>query len=134
MYQQARLHKVNMLTQAYLVNMLERAHWQVADEPATLQVSLKSWRTCLLNDAPSPEEYVLLNDAHVKVAAACSWAEHRRCTARRLRSASPVWRASFHKSLRIEQPDRWKMCDDGHAAASAEASCPRRATDASRPV
>jgi len=96
MYQQVYFHKVNMLTQAYLVNMLERARalagWgalSFSDELAHM----------LLNEHLQPEHYVLLNDAHIKVAMP-HWVnhgdEHLSFYASRLLS-----RKDFHKSLRI---------------------------------
>ena len=105
MYQQVYFHKVNMLTQAYLVNMLERA--STLAEAGALQLS-PELEHMLLNDALSPQEYVLLNDAHVKVALP-GWAKHEDARlagyAQRLLS-----RKGFHKSLRIE-PLTVEMCE-----------------------
>ena len=72
MYQQVYFHKVNMLTQAYLVNMLERARALAQAGRLTVSVELEHM---LLNEALSPDQYVLLNDAHIKVALP-GWAEH----------------------------------------------------------
>ena len=97
MYQQVYFHKVNMLTQAYLVNMLERARALAQAGRLTVSVELEHM---LLNDALSPDQYVLLNDAHIKVALP-GWAEHEDAQlsgyASRLLS-----RKDFHKSLRID--------------------------------
>ena len=96
MYQQVYFHKVNMLTQAYLVNMLERARGLAQEGQLTLSSELEHM---LLNEDLLPEHYVLLNDAHVKVALP-HWAAHddERLAfyANRLLS-----RKDFHKSLRI---------------------------------
>jgi len=96
MYQQVYFHKVNMLTQAYLVNMLERARTQASSGSLTLSEELSHM---LLNEDLQPEHYVLLNDAHVKVAMP-HWAndddEELSFYAGRLLS-----RKDFHKSLRI---------------------------------
>ena len=96
MYQQVYFHKVNMLTQAYLVNMLERARTLASSGSLTLSEELSHM---LLNEDLQPEHYVLLNDAHVKVAMP-HWAndddEELSFYASRLLS-----RKDFHKSLRI---------------------------------
>jgi HD superfamily phosphohydrolase len=96
MYQQVYFHKVNMLTQAYLVNMLERARELATSGELSLSEELAHM---LLNEDLQPEHYVLLNDAHVKVAMP-HWAEHDdeplAFYAGRLLS-----RKDFHKSLRI---------------------------------
>jgi HD superfamily phosphohydrolase len=97
MYQQVYFHKVNMLTQAYLVNMLERARELAQSGHLTVSIELEHM---LLNEALSPDQYVLLNDAHIKVALP-SWAAHDDPQlsgyASRLLS-----RKDFHKSLRID--------------------------------
>jgi HD superfamily phosphohydrolase len=97
MYQQVYFHKVNMLTQAYLVNMLERAKHLA--ETGTLQLS-SELEHMLLNADLEPEHYVLLNDAHVKVALphwAASPDTQLASYAQRLLS-----RKDYHKSLRID--------------------------------
>ena len=97
MYQQVYFHKVNMLTQAYLVNMLERAKHLA--ETGTLQLS-SELEHMLLNAELEPEHYVLLNDAHVKVALphwAASSDTQLASYAQRLLS-----RKDYHKSLRID--------------------------------
>ena len=96
MYQQVYFHKVNMLTQAYLVNMLERARALAAEGRLNLSVELEHM---LLDETLSAEDYVKLNDAHIKVALP-HWADHDdeilSSSAQRLLS-----RKGFHKSLRI---------------------------------
>jgi len=105
MYQQVYFHKVNMLTQAYLVNMLERARElaTVGELPLTTELE-----HMLLNQTLSPEEYVLLNDAHIKVALP-GWAQHAdpRLSGYASRLLS---RKGFHKSLRID-PLTVEMCE-----------------------
>jgi len=105
MYQQVYFHKVNMLTQAYLVNMLERARdlATVGELPLTTELE-----HMLLNQTLSPEEYVLLNDAHIKVALP-GWAQHAdpRLSGYASRLLS---RKGFHKSLRID-PLTVEMCE-----------------------
>ncbi|MGA0353257.1 MAG: HD domain-containing protein [Poseidonia sp.] len=105
MYQQVYFHKVNMLTQAYLVNMLERARElaTVGELPLTTELE-----HMLLNESLSPEEYVLLNDAHIKVALP-GWAQHAdpRLSGYASRLLS---RKGFHKSLRID-PLTVEMCE-----------------------
>jgi len=105
MYQQVYFHKVNMLTQAYLVNMLERARElaTVGELPLTTELE-----HMLLNQTLSPEEYVLLNDAHIKVALP-GWAQHAdpRLSGYATRLLS---RKGFHKSLRID-PLTVEMCE-----------------------
>lgn len=105
MYQQVYFHKVNMLTQAYLVNMLERA--RILAQNGELEVS-PELAHMLLNEDLSADEYVLLNDAHVKVALP-GWAQHgdSRLSAYASRLLS---RKNFHKSLRID-PLTVEMCD-----------------------
>lgn len=105
MYQQVYFHKVNMLTQAYLVNMLERARELAKTGKLDLSNELSHM---LLNEQLSPEEYVLLNDAHIKVALP-SWANHE--DARLSGYASRLLsRKDFHKSLRIDHLTV-EMCD-----------------------
>ena len=105
MYQQVYFHKVNMLTQAYLVNMLERARELAQTGELELSTELSHM---LLNDHLSPEEYVLLNDAHIKVTLP-SWANH--ADARLAGYASRLLsRKDFHKSLRIDHLTV-EMCD-----------------------
>ena len=105
MYQQVYFHKVNMLTQAYLVNMLERARELAQTGELELSTELSHM---LLNDNLSPEEYVLLNDAHIKVTLP-SWAGH--ADGRLAGYASRLLsRKDFHKSLRIDHLTV-EMCD-----------------------
>ena len=97
MYQQVYFHKVNMLTQNYLVRMLSRARVLAQDGSLKLSSPLENM---LLNSALDAKGYAALNDAHIRVALP-EWAEHPDTVlshyAMRLLS-----RRDFHKSLRIE--------------------------------
>lgn len=97
MYQQVYFHKVNMLTQNYLVNMLGRARLLAQDGSLSLTEELEQM---LLNTELTALQYAALNDAHVKVALP-RWARHDDEAlsgyAKRLLS-----RKDFHKSLRID--------------------------------
>ena len=97
MYHQVYFHKVNMLTQNYLVRMLVRARTLAHD--GLLELS-KPLQNMLLNTSLDPKGYASLNDAHIRVALP-EWAEHEDTVlshyAMRLLS-----RRDFHKSLRIE--------------------------------
>ena len=97
MYHQVYFHKVNMLTQNYLVRMLARA--RVLAQQGQLSLS-SSLHDMLLNESLDASGYAALNDAHVRVALP-DWAAHEDSIlshyAMRLLS-----RRDFHKSLRIE--------------------------------
>ncbi len=97
MYQQVYFHKVNMLTQNYLVNMLGRARLLAQQGSLLLTEELEQM---LLNTELTALQYAALNDAHVKVALP-RWARHDDEAlsgyAKRLLS-----RKDFHKSLRID--------------------------------
>ena len=97
MYHQVYFHKVNMLTQTYLVRMLSRA--RKLAESGQLQVD-EQLQHMLLNNNLSTTQYSELNDAHIKVALP-RWSEHAdeelSGYATRL-----LARRGFHKSLRIE--------------------------------
>lgn len=97
MYHQVYFHKVNMLTQSYLVRMLSRA--RSLAEQGKLQLS-KQLQSMLLDNELDAVGYVTLNDSHIKVALP-DWAEHEDKMlsgyATRLLS-----RRNFHKSLRID--------------------------------
>ena len=65
MYNQVYFHKVNMLTQNYLVRMLSRARILALNGQLKIDGRL---RNMLLNDQLTAVEYSELNDSHVKVA------------------------------------------------------------------
>ena len=97
MYHQVYFHKVNMLTQSYLVNMLSRARFLA--QQGTLELS-KQLELMLIEEELTAVGYATLNDSHVKVVLT-DWAEHEDVMlseyATRLLS-----RRDFHKSLRID--------------------------------
>jgi hypothetical protein len=96
MYSQVYFHKVNLLTQAYLVRMLNRARILHLDGKLELSRPLKNM---LCNDKLTVKDYVELCDSHIIVALP-EWAEHEdvflSSNASRL-----IARRDFHKSLRI---------------------------------
>ena len=97
MYHQVYFHKVNMLTQNYLVRMLARARYLAGHQTLELTPSLHNM---LMNTSLDAKGYAALNDSHIRVALP-DWAEHPDTElshyAKRLLS-----RRDFHKSLRIE--------------------------------
>ena len=64
MYNQVYFHKVNMLTQQYLVKMLARARELANNGDLVLDSRLEKM---LVNDDLTPVQYSDLNDSHVKV-------------------------------------------------------------------
>jgi hypothetical protein len=97
MYHQVYFHKVNMLTQSYLVRMLSRA--RSLAEQGKLELS-KQLELMLIEEELTAVGYATLNDSHVKVILP-EWANHEDNIlsqyATRLLS-----RRDFHKSLRID--------------------------------
>lgn len=97
MYNQVYFHKVNMLTQNYLVKMLARARTLALD--GKLEISGRL-RLMLLEDNLSPVQYAELNDSHVKVALP-DWAQHED-EILSLYAEKLLSRKDFHKSIRID--------------------------------
>lgn len=97
MYHQVYFHKVNMLTQSYLVTLLARARQLASQEALTLSDELYDM---LLNPSLTAEKYARLNDAHVKVALPY-WANHPDAVLSGLANRL-ISRKGFHKSLRID--------------------------------
>ena len=97
MYNQVYFHKVNMLTQNYLVKMLSRARTLALD--GKLEISGRL-RLMLLEDDLSPVQYAELNDSHVKVALP-DWAQHED-EILSLYAEKLLSRKDFHKSVRID--------------------------------
>ena len=97
MYNQVYFHKVNMLTQNYLVKMLSRARTLALD--GKLEISGRL-RLMLLEDNLSPVQYAELNDSHVKVALP-DWAQHED-EILSLYAEKLLSRKDFHKSVRID--------------------------------
>jgi HD superfamily phosphohydrolase len=97
MYHQVYFHKVNMLTQSYLVTLLARARQLASDGALALSDELNDM---LLNSSLTAEKYARLNDAHVKVALP-HWANHDDAILSGLANRL-ISRKGFHKSLRID--------------------------------
>ena len=97
MYNQVYFHKVNMLTQNYLVKMLSRARVLAMNGKLEIDGRL---RNMLLNENLNPVEYSELNDSHVKVALP-DWAEHDD-EILSLYAEKLLSRKNFHKSIRID--------------------------------
>ena len=97
MYNQVYFHKVNMLTQQYLVKMLARARELANNGDLELDKRLEKM---LLNDALTPVQYSDLNDSHVKVVLP-EWAKHSD-ELLSLYAEKLLSRRAFHKSLRID--------------------------------
>lgn len=97
MYNQVYFHKVNMLTQNYLVKMLARARTLALDGKLEIRGRL---RLMLLEDNLSPVQYAELNDSHVKVALP-DWAQHED-EILSLYAEKLLSRKDFHKSIRID--------------------------------
>jgi HD superfamily phosphohydrolase len=101
MYLQVYFHKVNMLTQTYLVRMLSRARALAQQGELALSPALTSM---LLDTELDASTYASLHDAHVLVELP-AWAAHEDAAlaadANRLLS-----RRDYHKSLRIRDLTR----------------------------
>ena len=100
MYNQVYFHKVNMLTQNYLVGMLSRA--KVLASKGELELDSKLTHM-LVNDALEPAEYAELTDSHIKVVLD-DWSKHDD-ELLSLYAGKLLSRRDFHKSLRIETLD-----------------------------
>lgn len=97
MYNQVYFHKVNMLTQNYLVKMLSRARSLALSGDLEISGRLK---LMLLEDNLTPVQYAELNDSHVKVALP-DWAQHSD-EILSLYAGKLLSRKDFHKSIRID--------------------------------
>ena len=100
MYNQVYFHKVNMLTQNYLVGMLSRA--KVLASKGQLELDSKL-TNMLVNDSLQPSEYAELTDSHIKVVLD-DWSRHDD-EMLSLYAGKLLSRRDFHKSLRIETLD-----------------------------
>tara|TARA_B100001564_G_scaffold147738_1_gene124114 strand:- start:85 stop:1392 length:1308 start_codon:yes stop_codon:yes gene_type:complete len=118
MYHQVYFHKVNMLTQNYLVRMLARARTLAQQGELTLSPSLQKM---LLDESLDAKGYASLNDAHVRVAIP-DWAEHSDEMLSQY-ATKMMSRREFHKSLRIEAltTEMVEVVKDRIEAAVAEA-------------
>ena len=97
MYNQVYFHKVNMLTQNYLVKMLSRARELALNDELKITGRL---RLMLLKEDLTPVEYAEINDSHVKVALP-DWANHSD-EILSLYAEKLLSRKDFHKSIRID--------------------------------
>ena len=97
MYHQVYFHKVNMLTQNYLVKMLSRARALAEQGQLSLSPALQKM---LLDNNLDARGYASLNDAHIRVAIP-DWAEHQDEILSNY-AMKMMSRRDFHKSLRIE--------------------------------
>ncbi|RJU80800.1 MAG: HD domain-containing protein [Candidatus Poseidoniales archaeon] len=97
MYNQVYFHKVNMLTQNYLVKMLSRARELALNGELNISGRLQ---LMLLKDDLTAVEYAELNDSHVKVALP-DWANHDD-EILSLYAEKLLSRKDFHKSIRID--------------------------------
>ncbi len=100
MYNQVYFHKVNMLTQNYLVGMLSRAKELASQGALVLDAKLSNM---LLNESLSPPQYAELTDSHVKVVLD-DWSYHDD-ELLSLYAGKLLSRREFHKSLRIDTLD-----------------------------
>ena len=96
MYNQVYFHKVNMLTQNYLVGKLSRA--KVLASKGELELDPKLTHM-LVNDALEPAEYAELTDSHIKVVLD-DWSKHDD-ELLSLYAGKLLSRRDFHKSLRL---------------------------------
>ena len=96
MYNQVYFHKVNMLTQSYLVRMLGRARELANQGVLALDGEVKQM---LLNEALTPDQYASLHDSHIKVAMG-RFAAHEDEILSGYASRL-LARRDYHKSLRI---------------------------------
>ena len=96
MYNQVYFHKVNMLTQSYLVRMLARARALATQGVLELDGEIQHM---LLNESLSPDQYASLNDSHIKVAMG-RFATHSDEILSGYASRL-LARRDYHKSLRI---------------------------------
>tara|TARA_B100002051_G_scaffold264438_1_gene289282 strand:+ start:5349 stop:6644 length:1296 start_codon:yes stop_codon:yes gene_type:complete len=100
MYNQVYFHKVNMLTQNYLIKMLSRAKVLAQEGDLLLDDKLEHM---LLNESLSPSQYAELNDSHIKVVLD-DWSKHDD-ELLSLYAGKLLSRRDFHKSLRIDTLD-----------------------------
>jgi hypothetical protein len=100
MYNQVYFHKVNMLTQNYLIKMLSRAKVLAQKGDLLLDDKLEHM---LLNESLSPSQYAELNDSHIKVVLD-DWSKHGD-ELLSLYAGKLLSRRDFHKSLRIDTLD-----------------------------
>ena len=96
MYNQVYFHKVNMLTQAYLVRMLARARTLASEGKLALGSEVKHM---LLNKSLTAEQYAEIHDSHVKVAMSRFSRNEDEILSNY--ASRLMARRDYHKSLRI---------------------------------
>ena len=96
LYNQVYFHKVNQLTQEYLVRVLSRARELANNGKLTLSESLHNM---LCNEKLSVKEYIRLTDADIN-GVLMDWADHEDATLSGYASRL-VSRRDYHKSIRI---------------------------------
>jgi uncharacterized protein len=105
LYNQVYFHKVNQLTQEYLVGVLSRARELASEGELVLSSSLEKM---LMSNSLDVTDYVRLTDADIN----CSlqnWADHKDEILSGFASKL-VSRRDYHKSIRIGELNQ-KMCD-----------------------
>ena len=96
MYNQVYFHKVNMLTQAYLVRMLARARTLASEGKLALGSEVEHM---LLNKSLTAEQYAEIHDSHIKVA--MSRFSRNEDEVLSNYASRLMARRDYHKSLRI---------------------------------
>ena len=96
MYNQVYFHKVNMLTQAYLVRMLARARTLASEGKLALGSEVEHM---LLNKSLTAEQYAEIQDSHVKVAMSRFSRNEDEILSNY--ASRLMARRDYHKSLRI---------------------------------
>ena len=96
MYNQVYFHKVNMLTQAYLVRMLARARTLASEGKLALGSEVEHM---LLNKSLTAEQYAEIHDSHVKVAMSRFSRNEDEILSNY--ASRLMARRDYHKSLRI---------------------------------
>ena len=96
MYNQVYFHKVNMLTQAYLVRMLARARILASEGKLALGSEVEHM---LLNKSLTAEQYAEIHDSHVKVAMSRFSRNEDEILSNY--ASRLMARRDYHKSLRI---------------------------------
>ena len=100
MYNQVYYHKVNALTQCYLIGMLERARSLANQDQLQLSPALTNM---LIDENLSVEDYIRLTDADINVVLN-DWSEHDDKLLSSF-AGKLLSRRDFHKSIRIAELD-----------------------------
>ena len=100
MYNQVYYHKVNALTQCYLIGMLERGRSLANQDQLQLSPALTNM---LIDENLSVEDYIRLTDADINVVLN-EWSEHDDKLLSSF-AGKLLSRRDFHKSIRIAELD-----------------------------